>query len=292
VNGFPPQDPDEPEGPALPAGLDVVDAHVHLFPPGVFAALWRWFDANAWHVRYRLQAEEVVAFLLARGMRRFVALHYSHKPEMARTLNRFVAEVARAHPQVIPLGTVLPGEPDARAILREALGPLGLRGIKIHCHVQEMGADDPRLDEVYRACAEAAVPVVIHAGRMPYSPGYRVDPRTLCAAEQVDRALRRHPRLTMVVPHLGADEFDAYTALLDRHEHLYLDTTMAVCDFMPMRAPSSLFPGRADRLLYGTDFPNIPYPWDREVRQIVATPMADDARRALLSGNAERLFTP
>src|SRR4051812_14102000 len=99
----------------------IVDAHVHLFPTPVFEALWRWFDRHAWNIQYRLNAEQVIEFLTTRGIDRLVALHYSHKPGMARVLNQFVVELARAHAQVIPLGTVLPGEPDAEAIVDEAL---------------------------------------------------------------------------------------------------------------------------------------------------------------------------
>jgi predicted TIM-barrel fold metal-dependent hydrolase len=280
----------EPEGAAVPAGLEVVDAHVHLFPPALFEALWRWFDRHAWQIRYRLHAEQVVEFQLARGVKRLVALHYAHKPGMARALNRFVAEIAAAHPEVIPLATVYPGEPDAREVLREAFGPLALRGVKIHCHVQRLGADDPRLEEVYAACEAADRPVVIHAGREPSSEAYGIDTRALCAADQIDRVLARHPRLRLVVPHLGADEFEAYRALLDRHENLWLDTTMSVSGYFTLDPPASLYPARAARMLYGTDFPNIPYAWDRELRRITSAGLPAAELRALLAGNALALF--
>ena len=47
---------------------------------------------------------------------------------------------------------------------------------------------------------------------------------------------------------------------------------------------------RAERLLYGTDFPMLPYAWDRELRRILRAPIDDAARRALLVGNALQLF--
>ncbi len=281
---------DDAEGARVPAGLDVLDAHVHLFPPGMFDAIWRWFDAHAWPVRYRLHAEEVIAFLRERGVAQFCALHYAHRPGLSAVLNRYVAELAEAHRDVvIPLGTVLPGEPGAEDILREALGPLGLRGIKLHCHVQRMGADDARIDPVYAHCQDAGVPVVIHSGREPSSPAYGVDTRALCAVQQVERVLQRYPRLQLVVPHLGADEFDGYLDLLDRYEHLWLDTTMAIAGYFPGEVPPGLFPGRASRLLYGTDFPNLPYAWDRELHRLLAVVPAAQ-RGAVLAGNARRLF--
>lgn len=280
---------DDAEGPAVPDGLAVFDAHVHVFPPGFFEAIWRWFDRHAWGIRYRLHAEDVVTFLRARGVRRFTGLHYAHKPDVARLLNRFASDLGRVHPELVPLATVYPGEPDAAAILDEAFGPLGLRGVKLHCHVQRMGADDPRLDVVYAKAEDAGLPVVIHAGRQPASPAYGLDTRALCAASQVGRVLERHPRLTLVVPHLGIDELEEYAALLDVHEHLWLDTTMAIGAYFPIEVPRAIFPGRARRLLYGTDFPNIPYAWDRELKVLLGTvPEAD--RAAILWDNAQRLW--
>jgi predicted TIM-barrel fold metal-dependent hydrolase len=279
---------DEPEG--AEAGVELIDAHVHLFPDRVYDALYRWFEKHAWRCRYRLYAEQVVEHLTGRGVSRFCALHYSHKPGMSRELNRFAAEAARAHPQILPLGTVLPGEPDAREILREALGPLGLRGIKIHCHVQQLAPDDARLEEVYEECEAAGRTLVIHAGREPRVSGYGVDPHTICGAARMERVLQRHPKLRIVVPHLGADEFSAYLSLVERYDNLWLDTTMVVADYFQTAPPAELFPGRADRLLYGTDFPMLPYAWDHELRRIMKTPMSDAARRALLYDNALQLF--
>jgi predicted TIM-barrel fold metal-dependent hydrolase len=282
---------DEPEGARVPAGLRVFDSHVHLFPPRVFHSIWRWFDKNAWGIRYHLQTEQVIEFLASRGVSRFVALHYSHKPGMAAVLNQFVADASRGNPQIVPFATVMPGEPDAKEVLRDAFGRLGLRGVKLQCHVQQMPADDPRMLEVYEVCQDAGRPVVIHSGREPSFPAYGVDTRALCGADQIDRVLKKFPRLTLVVPHLGADEFSAYEALLDQHEHLYLDTTMAISDAFTQGPPASLFPGRASRLLYGTDFPNLPYAWDRELKKLTAIGMSAADQHAILSGNAEKLFS-
>ncbi len=42
--------------------------------------------------------------------------------------------------------------------------------------------------------------------------------------------------------------------------------------------------------MYGSDFPNLPYAWDRELRQIARCALPDDALAALLGGNAAALF--
>ncbi len=283
---------DDAEGPRLPEALPaVVDAHVHLFPDKLFAAIWRWFDRYGWPIRYKLTAERVIRFQLERGVTRLVALLYAHKPGMARELNRFMAELAAAEPRLIGLGTVFPGESGAGDIVREAFA-LGLKGIKLHCHVQAFAPDDPKLHEVYAACAQAGRPLVMHAGREPKSPAYPVDVTTLCAAERVDRVLRDHPKLKLCVPHFGGDEFDAYAELLERYDHLWLDTTMMAAAFFPLKVPRRIYDVRPDRVLYGTDFPNLPYAWDREVKQLVALKLREDRLAALLGQNALTLYDP
>ncbi|MBJ6761047.1 amidohydrolase [Myxococcaceae bacterium JPH2] len=281
---------DDAEGERLPTGLPrVVDAHVHLFPDRVFEAVWRWFDRYGWPIRYKLHTPRVLSFLLERGVSRVVALHYAHKPGMARALNAYVAEVSRAEPRVVGLATVFPGEEGAGEILAEAFAA-GLRGVKLHCHVQAFAPDAPQLHEVYAACARAGRPLVMHAGREPSSPRYPVDPHALCAAERVERVLRDHPTLQLCVPHLGADEFTAYARLLERYDNLWLDTTMAVAGYFPVPLPREALTVRPERILYGTDFPNLPYAWDREVKTLASMGLSDAVLEGVLGANALRLY--
>jgi uncharacterized protein len=281
---------DDEDGERLPASLPpVVDAHVHLFPDRVFAAVWRWFDAYGWPIRRKLHTPEVVEFLLSRGVSRIVALAYSHRPGMARVLNAYLAAVARAEPRVTALATVLPGEPGVREILAEAFA-MGLAGVKLHCHVQCFAPDADAARPIYEACAEAGKPVVIHAGRQPASRHYHCDVSALCSAERVERVLRDHPRLALCVPHLGADESDAYERLLSRHDNLWLDTTMACAGYLPGFDPLRLLHARPDRILYGTDFPNLPYAWDREIRRLAALGLPEPHLALLLGGVARQLY--
>ena len=278
------------EGPRLPTQLPpVIDAHVHLFPDRVFEAVWRWFDKYGWPIRYQLHTPEVISFLLSRGVERIVALHYAHKPGMARLLNTYMAGVCAQEPRVVGLATVLPGEEGATRILEEAFAA-GLRGVKLHCHVQCFSPDDEAMHEVYAACVKANLPLVMHAGREPASRHYHCDPRATCSAERVERALLAHPTLKLCVPHLGADEFDEYERLITRFDNLWLDTTMATAGYFPVPTPVRLIEARPERILYGTDFPNLPYAWDREVRSICALGLTESALAEILGGSARRLY--
>lgn len=278
------------EGPRLPTNLPpVVDAHVHLFPDRVFESIWRWFDTHGWPIRYKLKTPETLEFLFSRGVTKVVALHYAHKAGMARALNDYVAALAAQDARIIGLATVFPGEPDAKQILKDAFAK-GLSGVKLHCHVQCFAPDAPELHEIYEACAEAGKPLVMHAGREPASPAYKCDPYALCAADRIERVLKDHPRLKLCVPHLGADEFDDYTRLLEQHDSLWLDTTMVAANYFPLDVPRRIFEVRPERILYGTDFPNLPYAWDREVKHLVQMKFRDDVEAGVLGQNALRLY--
>ncbi len=63
---------DDAEGEYLPASLPfTVDAHVHLFPDHLLAAVWQWFDQFGWPIRYRLTSPEIINFLLSRGVNHY-----------------------------------------------------------------------------------------------------------------------------------------------------------------------------------------------------------------------------
>lgn len=272
--------------PELPS---VIDAHVHLFPDWVFEAIWRWFDRYGWPIRHKLHARQVVRFLLDRGVEQIVALHYAHKAGIAREMNAFMAELVREEPRVTGMATVFPGESQAVDILREAFAA-GLRGVKLHCHVQALPPDDPSLHEVYALCQEAGLPVVIHAGREPRSDALPRDTREICSVDRLENVLRSFPRLRLCVPHLGADEFEGYASLLERYDNLWLDTTMALADYFDIDSPRWMLDVRPERVLYGSDFPNLPYAWDRELQRIKAAKLDPERLSALLSESAASLF--
>jgi predicted TIM-barrel fold metal-dependent hydrolase len=281
---------DDPEEPAVPPGLPpVIDAHVHVFPDRLMEAVRRWFDEHGWPARYRLTSEELVAFLLGRGVDHLVLLHYAHRRGMARDLNGYVAGLCRGNPRVTGLATVFPGEEDVRGILEEAFG-LGLAGVKLHQHVQCFDPSGPEMWEVAGVCAAHDKPLVAHLGREPRSPAYKCDPHRMCAAAKTERLLRDFPGLRLCVPHLGADEFEAHARLAERYDNLWLDTTMMLSGFFPGLDPPPLTRFRADRVMYGTDFCNLPHAWDRELVRLARMGLPREHLTRVLGGNAREFF--
>ena len=216
----------------------LVDVHAHFMPPNVLDKVWQYFEdgreaGQAWPVAYRWPEPERVALLRAFGVRRFGALSYPHKPGMAAWLNSWAAEFAARTPDALHSGTFYP-EPGAGEYVAAAIGA-GARLFKAHLQVGGYDPRDELLDPVWGMLAEAGVPVIVHCGSGP-TPGRYTGPGP------ISEVVARHPRLTMVVAHLGAPEYTDFFDLMQRYAGVYLDTTMVFTELL--RAPDAV-PGRA-----------------------------------------------
>jgi len=261
---------DAPEGNTIPQGFDrVIDAHVHVFPGKIFGAIWDWFDTHAWQIRYRFDTQKIFEFLLDKGISHVVAFQYAHKPGISELLNQYLAgKIAPFKGSVSGMATVFPGEEGAAEILKKGFA-MGLSGVKLHAHVQCFDMNAPFMDEIYQACCDAKKPIVMHVGKEPKSEAYLCDPYTLCDAGKLESILKNFPDLKVCVPHLGFDETDEYRRLIEKYDTLWTDTAMVICDYFPLKKPIDLSQYRLDRVMYGSDFPNIPFEWDKELKALV-----------------------
>jgi len=284
--------PGDREGDRIPGDVPfVVDAHVHLFPDSLFEAIWGWFDQFGWPIRYRLSSPQIIEFLLSRGVGHIVGLHYAHKPGIARQLNSYMAKLCGSYPQLTGAATIFPGEEEAAGILKEAF-QLGLNAVKLHAHVQGFRLDSAGMHEIYEVCSAFDKPLVMHVGREPKNPyfPYPVDPYLICVAEKVEQVIKDYPKLRICVPHLGADEYAAYSRMIEQYDNLWLDTTMMLADYLPT-TPPPLSGMRVDRIMFGTDIPNIPYAWDREIRKLRQMDLPTESLDLILAKNALEFFS-
>ncbi|RLL70414.1 amidohydrolase [Streptomyces sp. Z26] len=273
----------------LPA---LVDVHTHFMPPRLLAKVWAYFDAagplvaRPWPIRYRHDEERRLATLRGFGVRAFTSMLYPHKPGMARALNDWAADFAARTPDCLHTAT-FHAEPSAAADVARALEQ-GARVFKCHLQVGAYDPNDPLLDGVWGQLADAGVPVVTHCGSGPV-PGPFTGPGPVAAL------LARHPRLPLTIAHLGMPEYEDFLRLAERYPRVTLDTTMAFTGFVEEDAP---FPRRAlprladlgDRVLLGTDFPNIPYAYAEALRGLERADLGTEWLRAVCHDNAARLF--
>ena len=279
------------EGACIPKGLPmVVDAHVHIFPHDIFSAIRHWFDENAWRIRYQLTTSKVFDFMLSHGITHVVALQYAHKPGISETLNRYMAQKCQEYPgRVTGLATVFPGEDGAEGVLQRAFDS-GLSGLKLHAHVQCFDMNAEAMNPLYDLCQSNDKPIVMHVGREPKSEAYRCDPYQICSAERLERVLINYPKLRICVPHLGFDEITEYRNLIEKYDTLWLDTTMVLTDYFPIKEIVELKDYRLQRIMYGSDFPNIPYAWDRELKWLAESGLPLDGLERILNKSACDFF--
>ena len=271
----------------------LVDVHVHFLPPRVQAKVWHYFeDAQAhygaeWPIAYAIPDDtERLARLERLGVRAFPTLPYPHKAGMAAWLNDWSARFAAAHPRVLQSATFYP-EPEAASYVEAALDR-GVRVFKVHVQVGAFDPRDPLLAPVWARLEETGTPVVIHCGSGPLR-GEHTGPAPMTGL------LERHPRLQLVIAHLGMPEYAAFLDLAERYERVHLDTTMFATDFTERLMPfdPALRPrlgALRDKVVLGSDFPSIPYPYAHQLAALHRLDLGHEWLRAVLWHNGARLF--
>ncbi len=255
----------------------MVDVHVHVLPEPVLRKVWAYFDraqthyGTAWPIHYRTPEPQRLATQRRLGVRTFAPLVYPHKPGMARWLTEWVTAFAAANPDAVPTATLYP-EPDVAEYLGAAV-TAGARIVKVHVQVGAFDPRDPLLRPAWGLLADAGVPVVVHCGHGPI-PGAHT------GLDVFGAVLAEHPRLRVVLAHAGMPDFAEALGLVHRFDGVHLDTTMVGTAFSHRFAPLPAdWPSRlvevAERVVFGSDFPNIPYPYAEQVRAVAEWAAAD-----------------
>ncbi|MBI4209833.1 MAG: amidohydrolase [Deltaproteobacteria bacterium] len=276
--------------------MNIIDFHTHLFPDRLYDAVWKWFENFAWPIEYKKYVGELIPILKKEGVTRCVSLHYPHKPGMARFLNEWAYQLGERYPDfVIPFGSVHPDDEDKEDILKECFERFQFKGLKIHCHVEQVSPDDSRMDSIYKMCEEYDRILLIHCGTGPHFKefavnGYGYDVTQVSGVERFEKAVKKFPRLRFIVPHLGFEEMGAFVHLLKDYPNLYLDTTMTLPNFFPVGVDREWFLKYPDRILFGTDFPNIPYEWKKEKEGLERLNLGKEIETKVLCKNAIKLL--
>ena len=270
----------------MSANSPIVDLHVHLFPDKLFEAVWGFFDDWRWGV-HRENAGQIAETLQAHGVSLAAGLSYAHKTGVARELNHFMAEIGQQHPMFRPFASVHVDDGDLERQVDEIVESPHLFGFKFQPLVQEYHLHDPRLDHLYERCQDDDVPIIMHAGTAPVSNAF-------LGFEHFRKVLARFPELRVCVAHMGAFEFDAFLEALDDHPRMFLDTTMINVHTelfdTTWYGDADLLIRHADRLCFGSDWPNVPYAYQEALDSLARFPLPDEALPGLRGGNALRFL--
>jgi len=261
----------------------VIDAHCHIYPEKIVDRAVAGTDAfYGTRAACRGVASELVAFSKTLGIDHFVIQSVATTPKQVASINSFIASaVAENSALFTGLGAAHPDCEDQVAVI-EQIKALGLHGIKIHPDIQGFAIDDERMLPVYALCQDAQLPILMHTGDHRYN---------FSNPDRLLPILKAFPRLTVIGAHFGGWSVwdDAATALSD-YPNLFVD-----CSSTFPFANNDLLLGERliakygyERVLFGSDFPM----WSpkRELETFFSLNLSDDARRAILSENAKKVY--
>ncbi|MBM4435632.1 MAG: amidohydrolase [Actinobacteria bacterium] len=236
-------------------------------------------------------------------------------PVVARLLNNFVAEQARAYPGRFAGLAVLPlqDERAAREELDRCVYELRLRGVLLYSNLNGQFPDEPEFAWLFARSEELGFPLYLHpacpvtyeqtSGRnLVGALGLMFDTTIALARIILSGLLDRHPGLTLVCPHVGGalpyliGRLDHQTMVLKRGaEHL----TRAPSEYLRNVWFDTVSPWAAalryglemvgpDRLLFASDHPWVEPDLIIPLVEGLNLPPADTEK--VFNGNARRLF--
>ncbi len=236
------------------------DAHIHLFPPKLFQAIYRVFKDNyGWNLAFSDYHPLLINYLKDAGIDRASVLVYAHKPNISLELNRWLAKLIKEHPWLVPYGCIHPADENLEYVLYEALDLYDFPGLKIHSLVKRIPPDDGRFFPVYEALEQKGKGVIIHTSTFP------LHLQDCVGINYLYNILHYFPNLKILIPHMGLFELEEYSTLLQKYPHIYLDTSFVFNNHsftLPLEELKKMIMQYPDRIIYGSDFPfiiNEPY---------------------------------
>lgn len=252
----------------------------------MFEAVWDYFETRSWSVHHE-HVDQVAGTLKANGIELACALAYPHQRRVAHSLNGFMESVGQRYPLFHPFGCVHVDDEEIDADVDHVISSPHIHGFKFQPLVQKFSVNDPRLEHLYLRCVETDTPLIMHMGTAPISNAF-------VGFTHFVKLMQRHPLLRVCVSHMGAFEYDEFLHALDDFPNMYLDTTMinvrtGLFD-TTWRGNEELLLKHRNRICFGSDWPNVPYPYEEALASVARFPLPPEARTLVLRENARRFL--
>jgi predicted TIM-barrel fold metal-dependent hydrolase len=279
------------------------DTHTHFFPEKLLTTIWQYFDKNYWPIYRKDTPENLVKFLTQEhNINHLLVLNYAHKKGIARLLNDWTSNFCKTSDRkgiTIPFGTIHPDDQNNSEEIVRLFEELGFAGIKLQLMVTDFHIWDKRMDPVYEKILEYNKVLIVHIGTGPTYSNYNPGATMQCpfvGVKHLESFMEKYPRMKVIVPHLGAAEYEEMWSLTDEFPNLYFDTAMIGVKDNPAfddglsSFDNDLLYHISDRILFGSDFPNIPYDYQDSIQGWLHRDMEPFFYEKLFFRNAERLF--
>lgn len=258
----------------------IIDAHGHIYPDKLAAkATGSIGDFYSIPMAHTGSSSEIIKSGAAAGIKLQLVCSTATSPAQVERVNSFIARECAENPSFIGFGTMHPGYSDCERELGR-MKTLGLRGVKLHNDFQQFYIDDPDAEDMYKAIADAKLPVLFHIGddRYDYSE-----------PERLSRLMRRVPELNAIAAHFGGyRRWERAAESLRGLDNVYFDTSSSLEFIPPEDAAGFIDRLGEDRFFFGTDFPM----WDHreELERFMKIPLTGKQREKILWQNFERVF--
>ncbi|KPA10681.1 Amidohydrolase 2 [Candidatus Magnetomorum sp. HK-1] len=264
----------------------IIDFHVHLFPDRLFDAIWNYFSrVYKWDILHHLYARDCIQYLFQEKVQAFVYSNYAHKKGVAHSLNKWNKKILDEYDNIYCFAAFHPDDDNAIDIARDILSYPKVLGIKLQFLVTQFYPHDARLFPLYEMIIEMNKRLLLHVGNGPAG-------NIFVGADHFELVLNRYPELPANIAHMGGFEYKRFLEMLDSHENLYLDTAFS---FLPHKKlkfnldPSCLIKYQ-DRILYGSDFPNLIFPRTSEIDSLINLGLSQDFYDNIFYKNGIRLI--
>mgnify|MGYP002249469986 CR=1 FL=1 len=145
----------------------------------------------------------------------FIVHSVATTPGSVESINNFIAEQCRLHPEFIGFMAMHQDYPEPEKEIERAIG-LGLKGMKLHPDTQHVNMDDPRLMNIYEII-EGRLPIVIHTGDYRYDYSH---------PNRLMNVLKAFPNLVVDAAHFGCwSRYEVGYDILHNAENLFVDAS-------------------------------------------------------------------
>jgi predicted TIM-barrel fold metal-dependent hydrolase len=276
-----------------------IDTHVHVTPPDIIAApqkvaavedYFALLDASP--VNKYANAEDIIAELDRVGFDAAVVFGFAFKDiGRCRAVNDYViAKAGASNGRLIGFAVVPPNAGAAAVREVERCHDAGLAGVgELFPTGQSWDiTDEAATRSLTGVCAERSLPLLVHSNE---AVGHNYAGKTVTSLQSLE-ALVRHspPTLDIILAHWGGGIlfYELMKELRRRFARVYYD-----CAASPFLYDKHIYKAAIDivgeeRVLFASDYPLIPL--SRYLKEVAGAGLSEQAERAFLGGNAERLL--
>ena len=221
----------------------IIDTHVHVTENG------KWFNTS-----HDASLQRILNLIDKKIINKAVLL-----PIDPYISNEFIVNTCREYPDLFyGFCSVNPKEKDSVNYLDHYISNMELQGLKLHPKLQDICYYDDSLQSLFNKAVELDIPVTIDAW---------VKTNELCTSKLLDlivKIAKKHNSCKLIIAHLGGYAYNKIPEISRNFPNIYFDLSYIFSRFNKGISRQELISVisriNAERLLFGTDFPEIIIP--------------------------------